>query len=257
MNDITKSPVIDIDAYYVKVEKHSNKDYKPHPFVALHYVISGSTIASCAGKILHHKKNILSVIPPDLPHSVEVTEDAEILALNFTCLNNSFFDTPFAIDCKNPRIPELFDTLYKMYAANDTDYKYYSIFYELLDLVEKQLEQSTKNKNNPKIIQAKAEIDKHFSDNNFNISQLAQMLNINSSYLRREFKKAFSISPIAYLQDIRLQNATSMLMSDYYSVEEIAQKCGYGSSSYFIQTFKKAKGCPPQKYKENNLKSKK
>ena len=137
-----------------------------------------------------------------------------------------------------------------MYAANDTDYKYYSIFYELLDLVEKQLEQSTKNKNNPKIIQAKAEIDKHFSDNNFNISQLAEMLNINSSYLRREFKKAFSISPIAYLQDIRLQNAVSMLLSDYYSVEEIAQKCGYGSSSYFIQAFKKANGYSPQKWKE-------
>ena len=56
MNDIKKSPVIDIDAYYVRAGKHGNSDYNPHPFVALHYVISGSTIARCAGKTLPHKK---------------------------------------------------------------------------------------------------------------------------------------------------------------------------------------------------------
>ena len=78
-------------------------------------------------------------------------------------------------------------------------------------------------------------------------------LDISASYLRSEFKNAYGVTPIEYLKHIRHQNALSLLASDYYTVEELAEKCGYGSASYFIQSFRKITGYSPLKYKEKFL----
>ena len=102
----------------------------------------------------------------------------------------------------------------------------------------------------PKILKAKLEIEENFSDSNFNIDALVNKLQISPSYLRYEFKKAYSMSPIEYLSKVRQKNAMSILASDYYSIEDIAKKCGYCSTSYFIQVFKKNTGYSPLKYKE-------
>ena len=91
-------------------------------------------------------------------------------------------------------------------------------------------------------------IEANFRDSNFNIDRLVDALPISASYLRREFKKAYGVTPIEYLKNIRLQNAISMLSANYYSIEELAKKCGYCSASYFIQSFKKSVGCSPTKY---------
>ena len=112
---------------------------------------------------------------------------------------------------------------------------------------------ASESKINPAVLKAKAEIEKNFTNPDFNINSLVAELPICSSHLRSEFKKSFSLSPIDYLKYVRLQNAISLLISNYYSIEEVALKSGYGSVSYFVQAFRKSTTYSPTKYREKFL----
>ncbi len=256
MSDIIKSPVVSVEAYDVKIYKHNLQEAKTQPFNAIYYRKSGISKLKIADKTLLPKKNYVYLIPQNQSFAVEVIKDSQLIAINFKCLDDTSFNAPFIFECTNLRIAELFDIIYEKYSTKDTNnYKYFSLFYELLEKVEEHIKINEVDKTNPKILQAKSEIEKRFSDDSFNINKLADLLSVNTSYLRREFKKVYSISPISYLKNIRLQSAVSMLVSNYYSIKDIAQKCGYSSPSYFIQVFHKSKGCSPQKYKETYFKN--
>lgn len=252
MSDTIKSPVISADAHDVKLHKHYFREVSSQPFNAIYYKKSGILKLDFADKPLSPEKNYVYFIPQNQSFTFDTIEYTQVIAINFNCLDDdTSFKTPFIFECTTPRIAELFDIIYEKYSAKDTNnYKYFSLFYELLEKVEEHIKINEVDKTNPKILQAKSEIEKRFSDDSFNINKLADLLSVNTSYLRREFKKVYSISPISYLKNIRLQSAVSMLISNYYSIKDIAQKCGYSSPSYFIQVFHKSKGCSPQKYKE-------
>lgn len=254
MMNIIKSPIISIKVYDVNSQKHNLTKVKGRPFYALTYRKKGIAKINIDGKTIVSSKNCITLTPKNKNYTTEIIEDTHIIAIHFECLDDTAFQTPFAIENTNPLVPELFDMIYKNYSAKDNyNYKCFSIFYELLEEILHPLKTNEESKLNPKILKAKQEIGKHFTDNDFNINKLADSLSVNTSYLRREFNKAYSISPISYLKKIRLQSAVSLLLSDYYSIEDIAKKCGYSSTSYFIQVFHKSKGYSPQKYKEIHL----
>lgn len=250
MNNIKKSPIISISVHDVTNKKHNLVEVEGRPFYALTYRKTGTTKIYINGKSLVSEKNCVTFTPKNCNYTTEVIDDTKIIAIHFDCLDDTSFQTPFVLENQNQRISYLFDMIYKKYSSEKINYECFAFFYELLEEIEKQFESKENKTINPIILKAKSEIENNFHDNNFNINKLAESLSVNSSYLRREFKKTFATSPISYLKKIRLKNAVSMLLSDYYSVEYIAHKCGYGSTSYFIQVFHKAKGYSPQKYKE-------
>lgn len=59
------------------------------------------------------------------------------------------------------------------------------------------------------------------------------------------------MTPIAYKNLIRIQNAEKLLLGSEMSVEEISGKLGFNSPSYFRRTFKKYVGKTPREYRNN------
>ena len=92
-------------------------------------------------------------------------------------------------------------------------------------------------------------IEKRYSDSLFSIESLASENGISTTYLRREFNRAYGISPISYLKDIRIKRAIQLLLTQDLTVTKIAKMCGYSSTSYFIQDFHKAIGESPLEYR--------
>ena len=71
------------------------------------------------------------------------------------------------------------------------------------------------------------------------IDELAKMVAMSSTKLKKCFKGMYGDSIYAYYQKIRLQKARELLLGGQYNVKETAQKIGYTNTSNFILAFKK------------------
>lgn len=254
MTKIKKSPIISLSVYSITSGKQRLTDVKARPFYSLTYRKKGTAIINIDGKTIISKKDCITLTPKNKIYSTEISEDTHMTAIHFDCTGDDSFAVPFVIENINNQIENLFDEIFEKYSAKDShNFECYSIFYKILAQIEAHFRKKEESRIKPKILKAKSEIEKNFADNNFNIDALVNKLQISPSYLRCEFKKAYSVSPIEYLNKVRQKNAISVLASDYYSVEDIAKKCGYCSASYFIQVFKKNTGYSPLKYKEKFL----
>ncbi len=70
------------------------------------------------------------------------------------------------------------------------------------------------------------------------IEVLANRSNLSKSHFTKLFTDVMRVSPMVYLRTIRLQNAKKMLQTQELTVTEVAQQCGFNSTSYFTKIFK-------------------
>lgn len=87
------------------------------------------------------------------------------------------------------------------------------------------------------------------------VSDLADFVGCNSSYLSRLFKEQIGCSISQYIQTKKIETACNMLAYSDYSVAQIASILAYPSQSYFTEIFKKSNGTTPLKYREQNFRS--
>lgn len=81
------------------------------------------------------------------------------------------------------------------------------------------------------------------------ISVLADALAISDRTLIRRFKAALGQTPLAYLQDLRLEAARALLETGDLSVEAIGGQVGYNDTSSFSRLFRQRIGMSPGAYR--------
>lgn len=82
------------------------------------------------------------------------------------------------------------------------------------------------------------------------LAQIAASGGVCRSKCCQIFKKYMGCSPNAYVTSYRLERAMELLCGSNLSVTEIANICGFSSSSYFAESFAKRKGCTPTMYRK-------
>ena len=90
-------------------------------------------------------------------------------------------------------------------------------------------------------------------DQDILLTDLAAMCSMSVSSMLRHFHKAFGTTPIDYLKKIRLDRAATLLLSTSLRVSEIADQCGFSSSSYFIAVFRKKFGKTPDEFRKTAM----
>ena len=103
-----------------------------------------------------------------------------------------------------------------------------------------------------RLLPAKEYIEQYFHQP-ISLEELAKLSNMSVTNFRREWKKIYFDTPLQYRDSIRLYYAKEYLNSGYYTVTEIAQKCGFDDVSYFVRFFRKRTGTPPGAYKKRNI----
>ncbi len=91
-------------------------------------------------------------------------------------------------------------------------------------------------------------LESNSSDPSLNVEILARQSNISISYFRKLFTNIYMIPPARYLQKIRISKAKDLLISNSYTVGEIAEMVGYSSIYYFSYAFRKEMGLPPSEF---------
>ena len=84
------------------------------------------------------------------------------------------------------------------------------------------------------------------------LSELANTLNINASYLSTVFKKETGITVTGYVNEKRIELAQELLKTTNLQIQTIAQYCGIVDVHYFTRLFKKTTGVSPKQYREEN-----
>ena len=96
-----------------------------------------------------------------------------------------------------------------------------------------------------------AYINQNFA-NIHSIEDIANNFYITKYYLAHKFKEATGATLIQYLNQIRIRNACSMLKNTSMSITEIGEACGFNSTIYFCNMFKKIEKTTPSEYRRKN-----
>jgi PAS domain S-box-containing protein len=81
------------------------------------------------------------------------------------------------------------------------------------------------------------------------VTTMARLAHLALSALERKFKTLFHVSPMKYLQMIRVQAACKALIETNQSLDEIACNNGFYDQSHFSRTFSPIMGTSPKRYR--------
>lgn len=99
------------------------------------------------------------------------------------------------------------------------------------------------------IARVKKYIHTNYEDPALSVREIAEEMGKSMSYLCVVFKKETGNTLNQYLTEVRIDAAKVLLDNPRNSIQMVAEKCGYGDSSYFARAFKKITGQSPSAYR--------
>jgi len=87
------------------------------------------------------------------------------------------------------------------------------------------------------------------------IETLASLVDLNSSYLSRLFKKEVGMTVSQYIQDKKIETAQNMLIYSDHTPSHISSVLAFPNQSYFTEIFHKKTGMTPLKYRNLNFRN--
>ncbi len=82
------------------------------------------------------------------------------------------------------------------------------------------------------------------------LATLAKLSGMNEKYLCRFFKAYTSLTPIEYINRVRVEKAAADLRDRHMTVTEVAYANGFNDSAYFCKVFRRVMGCTPREYQQ-------
>ncbi len=86
-------------------------------------------------------------------------------------------------------------------------------------------------------------------DQSFQLETMAQQLNYTIDYLSKCLKKHTGLTPLQYLNHIRIKKAVTLMEHTDLTLQEISHQVGIFDYNYFFRLFRKHIGMPPAKYR--------
>ncbi|MCC8102471.1 MAG: AraC family transcriptional regulator [Clostridiales bacterium] len=86
------------------------------------------------------------------------------------------------------------------------------------------------------------------------LGEVAQQVSLSPAWLSSKFKTTTGVTFKEYLTRIRIRQAAQALLTTDDSITKIAMDCGFNSSNYFKDCFRKEKGHSPREYRREGKK---
>ena len=200
--------------------------------------------------------NVLFLFP-NCAYSIATEKEFKHYTINFDIHEDSSHfddaDQPFCLlqTANIGDLDRIFEKLIEAWSSKQTGYQMRSVgyLYELLSQLSLAYTNAQKPTSYQRLLLAKEYIEQCFN-RPITLAYLAFLSNMSVTNFRREWKKRYEESPLQYRDRVRLHYAKEYLNSGYFTVSEIAHKCGFEDVSYFVRFFKKQTGITPGEFKK-------
>ena len=98
-----------------------------------------------------------------------------------------------------------------------------------------------------KLLQAAAFLEARIEEE-FDLDACAEHLALSRRQIERLFSSHLGITPVRYMNDLRLARGRALLSETDMKVTEVAVACGFASASHFSKSFRKKYGLSPYRF---------
>lgn len=84
------------------------------------------------------------------------------------------------------------------------------------------------------------------------LEEVAAQINLSPTYLSKKFRKTTGVTFKEYVNYIRIKQAVQALLTTDDSITKIAVDCGFNSSNYFKDIFRKINGVSPRAFRKQS-----
>ncbi|MDO5424778.1 MAG: helix-turn-helix transcriptional regulator [Eubacteriales bacterium] len=119
---------------------------------------------------------------------------------------------------------------------------------KLLEEIRRQQEKMKMSADERLRFQIERFISQYYAQPEFGIGMLAELNHYNPEHFGQVFRRLYQVSFSQYLAGYRIEKAKSLLKNENLSLNEIAERVGFSSTSYFCTVFKNRTGLSPKQF---------
>jgi len=217
----------------------------------LMFVAEGQATITSDGKTINLNVGDGMFVPLNQKYKYSRNKPGKVFILNFSMYDASLFTDfiTFHISEANHIVPYL-DSFKNLFFSNSKNKRpaLLSIFYSILQSVLRSGEAAE----HPALKKAIGYVKDNLGNPLLNAAEIACAAGYSEGHLRRLFKEIYKVSPMQYLNELRIDTAKNLLLSTGLSVKEISEQCGFNSPFYFSTIFKAKLGRSPSRYRDEN-----
>ncbi|WP_106496214.1 AraC family transcriptional regulator [Lentibacillus sp. Marseille-P4043] len=234
-----------------------------HHFTELFYIVKGKGSFILPNHEIPVRENDLVIINPNVEHTERsnLKDSLEYIALGIEGLSFSLPEEKSSqmglYTYQGDRVDILFYLNRLLDEVQDNNEDYEVVCQNIIEILIVKLRRGKKftiEKTQSKNINKASAFIKYYINQNYRdtitLNTLANVGHINKYYLAHTFKKDIGISPIEYLNQIRIREAQILLETTNYNIADIAEFTGFSSQSFFAQAFKRATSQTPSRYRK-------
>ncbi|WP_205173476.1 helix-turn-helix domain-containing protein [Bacillus pakistanensis] len=234
-----------------------------HHFTELFYIVKGKGSFILPTHEIPVKENDLVMINPNVEHTERSNsqDSLEYIALGIEGFSFSLAEekeSQMGLYTYQGDREDIFFYLNKLLDEVQNNKEDYEIIcqniIEILIVKLRRGKNFTIEKTEPKNINRAVSFIKYYINQNYRdaitLDALAEAGHINKYYLAHTFKKDMGISPIEYLNQVRIKEAKILLDTTDYTIAAIAEITGFSSQSFFTQAFKRTTNQTPSQYRK-------
>lgn len=238
-----------LDVLNIHQENISIYNSKRH-FSALSFRYEADTVIESRGQHIALPTNSICYFPSAVDYT-RISQKDHLIVIHFKSISYHSDEVEVFYPEDYQKYHSLFEKALQCWTKKDTSYKHETS--GILCQIFSELYKDNKPLHNadPKIQKSIRYIQENYLKPDFSLTEAAKKSHISDVYFRKLFKKEFGTSPKSYVIKHRIQHAEAMINTGYYSLQEIAEMCGYTDYKYFSVEFKKITGVSPSKYTYN------
>lgn len=230
-----------------KVNFHKHKDYE------LFIYSSGKGKLHIDGQVYDAEQDMIVVMPPNIVHGSISHDNLQYLAISGRSDELLHIDTPIIF--KDNERGDGFSLLQMIFANRYESQEYFnSLCVAFIHFVLKNVKIT--NSIEKTVNRIKRQLILNFHDSDFNVTELLKQSGYAEDYIRAHFKKLVGKTPVAYLNELRINHAKDLINIYQNSMPliDISFNCGFDDYIYFSRKFKQVVGVSPNAYEKSILK---